>query len=226
MSSKNRKLIEFERRISDMFMTDIVHIWHNVPEDSEKVSTFLNICKEKLKEYKPGIKTEVIDTYNKRLYHKYNGDDEAFINEVFRIYIVILTKCVTYNEMEDRSRKWQTERGYIMVGSCLSFERKSNKKIILHIPITFFENSKVAMKTFRENFEKLACIIEENPLYKNIKIIQAKSRFVKEKERLCKKFGFEVSEYAQDSTWGVAVISRDKLLELYGKKKEVEASNR
>ncbi len=84
------------------------------------------------------------------------------------------------------------------------------------MPITFFESSREVIESFKEGLMVLAQKLVNDPELGDLTEIRGRSVLIKDNYRLLKSLGFTVVLDEKGKPTEEAVISKEKLLELYG----------
>ena len=146
-------------------------------------------------------------------------DLESLLKKATEIHIELLTKYLSLEELEKRLRDRAIQgKGYQELSRGLCFEIIENQAV-LHIPITFFENAKSFLESFKEGLRVLANKMITEKELADIREVIGYSSLVQEKHRILATLGFEVILDVNGKLTEKTKISREKLLELYGPKK-------
>lgn len=144
---------------------------------------------------------------------------DVAVENISKLTINLIAQHLTLKDVEHRMLERFKKRhpDYMIVGRGLACEIRGNE-LMLHVPTTFFESSKIALETYAESFAKLAKLLQEDPQFKEIEKIVGISDLVEEKRFLLAKNGFYVPlDENKKATTNVATISKEDFLRLHSK---------
>ena len=214
--SPEKRAIEIRRRSYDGIRNYIKSFYGG------NISEFIEKIKKNIISFIPKI--ENIDSLFADCSVKYTKDEnlDELIDQATEITIKTLTQHLSLSELEKllRMRHFEYHPTYIELSRGLSYEvYKENNLIYLHIPTTFFEDSKAALDSLITGLKNLAHKLKTDIDLKDVKDIIGVSPIVLEKYRTLIKAGFTIllDEDTGKPISDEAIISREKLLEIYGK---------
>ncbi len=209
-----KKFIEIRRRLFEKTLHEISPYFNFYREkgDYEKL-------KKLLLEYldEKGV-PELKDQLSFKLSAISPADDKMDQKMVDAI-LEVLAENLTLEEIEEGSKQSIAEKGYKLLSRALSYQitnqHGGGREVNLHIPTNFFNTSREAIQSIQEGLRNLAIVLKNDADLADIKEIFGVSKLVINNPRLFKSLGFEV-----DTESGNALMSRERLLDLYGPKDE------
>lgn len=209
------RAFELNRKANSVFRRYMEKTWENIKEEN-KIPIFIEKVKDNIAKFVPEA-TEAPEKIDLAL--NFLQKKEDLIDKATEITIRIFAQHLSLEEIESRFREnYMQLPGIQPLSRILTFIiRKESKTVSLHIPITFFENTEFAIESFKEGLQTLAKKLTNDPELKNIIEITGDSPLVKEKSRLLTSLGFTVAVDKDGKATEKAKISREKLLEIYGK---------
>ena len=143
---------------------------------------------------------------------------ELLMEKATEITMKILSKYLSLEELERRLReKHLAVPGIKELSRALSCSISEDSNMAeLHVPVTFFEDSKSVIDSFKEGLAVLATKIKQEEEFKSIRVIRGYSSLVKDNFRLMGELGFKVTYNEMGRPTEEALMSREKLLEIYG----------
>ena len=188
--------------------------WDNLATNANVINVFIKNVKDNIRKIVPeavGVDAEVDKVLNFLGEKDTNSLRETFLDKATEITIKILAKHLSLQELEHRFNKNPLSRG-------LSFKiDKNNKKVNLYIPPTFFENLHQATQSYIDGLRLLAHKMLIDKEFKDIQEVVGFSPFVKEHYKVLEKYGFEITLDKDGQPTEEAKMSKEKLLEIYGK---------
>ncbi|PIR68066.1 hypothetical protein COU49_02715 [Candidatus Nomurabacteria bacterium CG10_big_fil_rev_8_21_14_0_10_35_16] len=223
----NTRILEIKRRAYGNFHRYIRQLYEaSRLEQTNKDKKFIDMLKDNIKliideKYNTNIEIEIEDAFR----NLDSSDKEKLIDTATEITIALITKYLSLSELETRLlERHLTMHGFKKLSRGLTYDIISdNESMELHVPTTFFENSGVAIESYKKGLAILARKLQEDPTLQNIKKICGHSSLVQKKRLIMEQLGFELDYEEIDGLrkpTGHASISREKLIALYGKDEE------
>lgn len=178
--------------------------------------TFLKTITKKICKLVPEFTQDIIDKFS-TIDHMDEKDEEDFLTEVVNTIIQVIARHLSLSELESRLRTREVKgKGLQELSRALLCKIIMNR-VHLHMPVNFFESPESVVKSIKEGLVALARKIKSEEQFKDVEKIIGFSSLVKEKPRFLVKLGFNVVLDKDNKPVGEINISKEKLLEMYGK---------
>jgi hypothetical protein len=218
MDSIERRTFEIERVMKAHWMHDL-NEWDLEHQTEEKIDSLLEEIKELILKSVPEARA-IIDSELDSLRTVFRTLElRDALKKIIRTMARIMAMSVSLEELERRDYKKSIEKGLIPLSRGLMYEiSERDYSVALHIPIVFFESAEMFEQSFVEGLQVLARKITTDPRLKNISKIEGHSHLVDKNFRFFRNKGFTLIEDIIDDASGGAIMTRKKLLEIYGDK--------
>ncbi|HYF05173.1 MAG TPA: hypothetical protein VEA59_03290 [Patescibacteria group bacterium] len=203
------RVFEIQRRASDIIEATVEE--KIIYDDSEK-------NKEALKKTFHGYLPEADEDFDQKL--KELGEitlenSEKYIPVVAKIMTELIGKHLTLQKLEERLMEYQEKvYGYIKLSRGLTYEIQGTA-CLLHIPVTFFDSHREALDSLKEGFKNLAKMLKSDERFLGITEVRGRSDLVADKQKIISGLGFDLITLKGEKVPREAVMSKDKLIELY-----------
>lgn len=215
VNSPEYRFKETKRRAYDLWYREMRSIWRSIAHSKEK-SVFINYIVKRFTELIPEAaqdiekEFDVLNTFDEK-------DEENLLNKAVDIMIQIMARYLSLEELERRLQARQIkELGQQKLSRVLNFEIIYDR-VHLHTPVAFFKDPSSAVQSYVEGLKVLAHKIATEKELKDIVEVVRFSPLIKEKYRLWTRLGFEVIREKDGKPTEEAKMSREKILEMYGK---------
>ena len=215
--SPEKRIFELNRRgFFELMRSDVEQEWQASAEENKKKDFIKKIIQETTSII-PNA-TEEIEIKLNRLNKLDEKDNlETFLNEATKIIIELIGKYLTLEKLEQIIQTARKKSGNEILSRGLNFTIH-HSHIELHIPTTFFENAQLALQSFVEGLKILAQKMTNDPAMERVTEVRGHSLLIKEKPRIARKLGFEITLDENGKPTDEARMSREKLLDIYGQK--------
>ena len=215
--SPEKRIFELNRRgFFELMRSDVEQEWQASAEENKKKDFIKKIIQETTSII-PNA-TEEIEIKLNRLNKLDEKDNlETFLNEATKIIIELIGKYLTLEKLEQIIQTARKKSGNEILSRGLNFTIH-HSHIELHIPTTFFENAQLALQSFVEGLKILAQKMTNDPTMERVTEVRGHSLLIKEKPRIARKLGFEITLDENGKPTDEARMSREKLLDIYGQK--------
>lgn len=173
---------------------------------------------KKIKSFIPNRSSDLDKIYNDFVALKIE-DREEFIKKSATALSDFLADNFTTDELESMTyyaaQELSEEERYPL-NRLLSYGVKGDA-VHIHAPLAFIDNTDELRSLFSEGLSLLAEKLKNDPKMADVERVKAISRLVASAPKAFRKAGFRIDSINYKSKIGVAEISKEKLLEIYGK---------
>jgi len=218
--NRNSNINIIRNRTNAFFQRYMEKTWETLSPEN-RTAYFIQNIKDNILALVPEA-TEISQEVDTALDLSQNKD--ILIKKAIEVTIKIVAKYLSTEEIEDRLReKHVTHPGTRELSRALTFKINNEaQRVELHVPVTFFQNLHEPLQSFKEGLETLAKRMITDEELKNINEVRGFSILIKDNPRVLTSLGFKITLDENGKPTKEARISKEKLLELYGKNIDLE----
>ena len=219
-NSMDSKLIEIRKKAGASFRRYMENTWKNLEKNHRTLNSLIPLFIKNIKENiallvpeATNVSSEVDNVLNSLTTKK------SLIDGALELTIQTTAIHLSLKELEGRLREKHLSipgiHALSRVLSCIIDSARNRAN--LHIPVTFLEDQKSVVQLFKKGLETLAQKVKTEEEFKKIIEVRGYSSLIKDNFRLLKSLGFSITLDKNGKPTEEAIMSKGKLLELYGK---------